>query len=426
VLFKYSKPQTYIVEHLRFTYQGVNYHGNGVLTWEPEEGFYLVARIHPKDKPVQIVERSVEVYKTAYIRLWLGAGLRAVLPLRTVRIWEFMQMTLSQRFSRALFIHSTEPSSLHSWSGNALFESKDNIILPDPLAVETKIQEKVVEQEYYLGGLYFEGPQGTKVIARAQGESKGASLIRAFWNFPLTAKGKHWCWRYADGFRLALSMLSGQMVQMKYREVHRQSRIYQEIVKNPPPFNLGVVFRLFDYAKLNKEMILRLAEFFAREEELVDVARRIFLQVAEASRQHTIAGQALLLSTTLEALLRTIYKRPFQRNKKKSKFALNHFLKKLRQQYLESSPNGSQWRPIISKVQKAYQRLRHRYAHPDWLTSSGGSFSKEGIAQIINDMMILSRFYGLVILRLAQIEVKNPRLPAPFETWGPISVGEIR
>lgn len=52
------------------------------------------------------------------------------------------------------------------------------------------------------------------------------------------------------------------------------------------------------------------------------------------------------------------------------------------------------WEPACDKALQVRDRLRHRNAHPDWITHAGGSLSKAEWQQSIEDLTFLSRFYG--------------------------------
>ncbi|MDZ8070437.1 MAG: hypothetical protein RMY64_33320 [Nostoc sp. DedQUE08] len=61
-----------------------------------------------------------------------------------------------------------------------------------------------------------------------------------------------------------------------------------------------------------------MTEFFIRDTSKAEVCRRIFWQLVEVSNQHSQQAQELLLSTILEASLRSIDGRLFTAKKDKS------------------------------------------------------------------------------------------------------------
>jgi hypothetical protein len=52
----------------------------------------------------------------------------------------------------------------------------------------------------------------------------------------------------------------------------------------------------------------------------------------------------------------------------------------------------------------AWRRLRHRNAHPDWLHGDGNDSIRR---QAVEDLMTLTRFYGIMIFAMARV----PTLP---------------
>jgi hypothetical protein len=71
--------------------------------------------------------------------------------------------------------------------------------------------------------------------------------------------------------------------------------------------------------RANKLVFLKLTEFFLCGDGNAETCWTIFCQMTDASRQQTRQGQELLLATVLEAILRSLYKLPFQERKAGSK-----------------------------------------------------------------------------------------------------------
>ena len=252
--------------------------------------------------------------------------------------------------------------------------------------------------------------------------------MRIEWKLPIGEWTKSESWEFARGLQHAISVLSGQALELKYREMYRVGRHVMEMFFTRPPSSLGVIFRPFDKTFLNKEEIIRLAAFFVKGGEKADVAKKMFHQMVEASAQRTKAGQELLLSTILEAALRSIYGHPFEpiRKKRAASFSVEKALKRFREDFLAPSREANRhWRKITNQVLEAYKRLRHRNAHPDWLSIQGGGYSKDELEQSTNDMILLSRFYGYMIMGLAGFRYEVPRFPAPVSEWKPMMTIEF-
>ena len=83
-------------------------------------------------------------------------------------------------------------------------------------------------------------------------------------------------------------------------------------------------------------------------------------------------GQAaeLLLSTILEAALRTWEEIPFVLGDRT--FNRKVSLERFREEYF-----SEEWKESCDLALRSHTNLRHRNAHPDWLTGHGGSLSHE-------------------------------------------------
>lgn len=60
---------------------------------------------------------------------------------------------------------------------------------------------------------------------------------------------------------------------------------------------------------------------------------------------------------------------------------------------------------------KTHVDLRHRNAHPDWLTAPNGVLSKDELKQSTRDLVFMSRFYGYMILAMAGFKEMEPLFP---------------
>lgn len=68
---KYLNKEEYYVDDLWFQHGGTIFRGNGVLTWSPEKGFHLVAKILKGNRPRKVEIRSIEIVKPPdYLTQW--------------------------------------------------------------------------------------------------------------------------------------------------------------------------------------------------------------------------------------------------------------------------------------------------------------------------------------------------------------------
>ena len=425
-MFDYFKSQEYFVDHLWFVHEGIRYNGKGVLYWDPEDGFHIVANIkHSEiDLPFQKEFRSVTFGSSTSIYLRLSGGSHVVLPVFFPNEINLFQGHLSEDSKRAIFIEPVSVPVKKHWFGSALLELTNSITLPDSVSIKTKIGESQPRQSFSLDGIYYETENGLKVI----GYQKEKKYLELSWSLPINNWTKTKCWEYARGLQYSISVLAGQTLELKYREVYRAKRRVREVFLNQPPVSLGLFFRPFDFDILDREKIVDLATFFVRYEKKAEITKKMFLQMAEASRQRTKSGQELLLSTILEAALRSIYEYPFDpnKNKRSDPFRLDRLLKRFREDYLASSKDANRrWKKVTSEVAKSHRLLRDRNAHPDWLSTKGGYYSKDKLEQAANHMIFLSRFYGYMIMGLANFKYGEPKFPLPVSEWKPIMTTQI-
>jgi hypothetical protein len=128
--------------------------------------------------------------------------------------------------------------------------------------------------------------------------------------------------------------------------------------------------------------------------------------MADAARQETTQGHELFLSTILEAIFRTINNRPF--------IAGGHYGREDREKDMASFQQkflAAKWDLACKKALELHARLRHRNAHPDWLTTPSGALSKKELKESTKDLIFLSRFYGYMILALAGFKDLEPLFP---------------
>jgi mRNA deadenylase 3'-5' endonuclease subunit Ccr4 len=218
-----------------------------------------------------------------------------------------------------------------------------------------------------------------------------------------------------------LSIVSSKTSLLRYHETHRNHRVAKEYNANGESSSLGLIFRLFDHDVVDKNLVVHLALYLSQESENEKIIRRILIQIVDASKQNTKRANELLLSTILEAALRTLYNLPFIPGQRS--FDLQKVLKRFQSEYLTGS-HEDKWDTIIVKLSEVYRRLRHRNAHPDWLSAPMGMLSVPALEQTVDDMIFLSRFYGYMILALSGFKDIEPKFPVPTSKWKPIMVME--
>jgi hypothetical protein len=414
----YFKQTQYLLETIRIDYLGGHYQGHGVMTWEPDNGFHLEAFL---TRQGDVLVRPVEIGKIGIlcksdfrsIRMKVKHSSWAIAPGVPLydRLDLLMNDHLSIDLSRVIFFSRCNPSNQHTqWFGTALYRTSKQLMLPDTVLSHLSISNQDTGWQVSRAGIYYEDEEKQKIIGRIV--EKG--YLELNWALSSSVWSKTHCWHWPEAAQDALSILFGQTVRLLRREVCRGSQKCTEVRKDCnvefldflSPFGFG------NQHNLDKDIFVRLTEFLARNEPHAEVCRNIFKQIAEASRQQTTQARELLLSTILEAALRSIYQHPYKDGDKTN--VVEKYLKQFRDKYLPSK----EWKPIKEEVLKAHKRLRHRNAHPDWLISRGGTLSDKEKEKALDDMIFLSCFYGYMIMAIAGFKDLEPRFPTPHKEGG--------
>lgn len=425
---KYLDKQEYYVDSFWFRHKGVAFQGSGVLTWSPENGFHLMAKIFEGNRPNIVEARSIEIAKPLRIMLKISTTWGktiAMTPNLYLRDSDLhFNRSLTINFGRAVFFHHSNAeneSMRENWFGSAIFEVNQSLIFPDAIHKDVKLGDKPFGESFSRTGFYYLGNNKEDI----SGEIEENKYIHLNWSLPKANWSKGKSWQFAEALQDALSITSGSIARLRFHEAYRGHRIAKEYNANETPISLGLIFRFFDFDILPKEVVGSLAFFLAEKTEREFIIRKMFWQTVDASKQNSDGGRALLLSTVLEASLRTLYKLPYVPNRPSHKdpFKIQEKLKQFQVDYL-SGKYELKWKKKIEEIIEAYKHLRHRYAHPDWVTTQDGMQSDLEIEQSINDMIMLSRFYGHMILALSGIKDLEPKFPVPFSNWKPIMTME--
>jgi hypothetical protein len=420
----------YYLENIWFRYDGIAYRGNGVLRWTPEDWFRIVAKIKGDSTPKRKEFRSIDFKDPVRVRLEIGSrrdkktAITPFLHINDMRLlfWE----PFSINFRRMVFFQHIPSSqtSKEKWFGSAMFETEQGLMFPDTLHREERIGDRQLRESFARAGFEYIGENGEKIT----GEIRDEKYLYFDWSLPKQSWTKERSWHFAEALQDALSIISGKVIRLRYHETYRNHRMVKEYNGNGDPSSLGLIFRFFDFDIVEKSLVVCLAIFLSQKSKNEGIIRKILWQLVDASKQNSQQASELLLSTILEAALRTLYDLPFVpgRPPQEDPFKKSlEILKRFQVEYL-SGTKTSKWEEAVEKVYEAYRRLRHRNAHPDWLSTPMGMLSVPEKERTMNDMILLSRFYGYMILALSGIKELDPKFPAPISNWGPIMTMETR
>lgn len=409
----YFQDTEYTLERVWFDYLGGCYVGRGLMRWSPDGGFHLDAFLERSGPPLP---PEIQVGK---VRLLGDAEVRSIRmkpeayewAVATVPLTDRVDLTLQNRLSvdlaSVLFCRKDCGPAGSARSDSALLATGPTPRMPDTVETEERLAGKILRKNYALGGISYADEVVTLVGRRA-----GDSVLELTWKLVRGRGARRQSWAWPTAFRDALSIVSGHAVVLLQRAVRRGAYELVQVRRKEAVKSLGLLSLLNPGPLVDKELLAKLAEFLVRPGDSATVCRAIFNQTLAAAGQGTWQAMELLLSTILEAALRTLDKRPFKPGDRS--WRIDSSMKRFRQRYLSDN-----WRRHCEHALQVHRRLRHRNAHPDWLSGHGGALSDEEMSKSLDDMIFLARFYGYMILAIAGFNDIRPTFPKPHKEWGP-------
>ena len=421
---EFNDSAKFVLDGVRFSHQGKTYKGQGFMEWNPATGFQIDALMDKTFAPVDGFKTLGQIIvntKEDVFSVWLnirghGRGIARAFPLDQHKsLFPDNHLCLSE-LQRVLFF-SRLPKEFQStsqfWSGSALYLTTMKFEFPDQLNTKTELNGRMIYASNSTG-LSVDEDDNWSLSGRQISDDK----FELSWALNKNRWSRNDAWRFGEAARRALSIISAQMVWIAKQELSRDGQKIEELRQRAEPKGLSYYFwpllgkdgGVFEYWKFNKVAFLKLTEFFLRGSPNAETCWKMFCQMVDASRQKTTQGQELLLATILEAGLRTLYNLPFQERKIGSSttpaFNRKTLMEKFRNDFL-----SDKWIKACDKALELHTKLRHRNAHPDWLTSSDGTLSKEQLKESYAASIFLSRFYGYMILGMAGFKDIEPRFP---------------
>lgn len=410
----YLQETEYVLSRIWFDYLGGHYEGRGIMNWKPEQGFHLEAFIERESETCPLPE-LIEIGKVGIIHkddigIVRMKSPRFYLAIASVPLFDRADVIVEKRLSVKLgniVFYSPNPIYVDdsNFYGRAFFEA-ENLLLPDMIITKKGIGIYSGETEIDRG-IEYDIVNNHAVFAHIAEDN----TIELFWRLSKSRWNKTDSLNWPEAIRYALSVLSGQEVRVLQRETDFSFYGRRQVSKRESSHHLGILSPLPPNSLLNRELFVLLIEFFAKNGRNAMICRRVFDQMLETSRQETWQGKELLLSTILEATLRTIENHPFKPGD--NSFNLKDSLRRFQGKYLSTHCNDA-----CERAYKVWRRLRHRNAHPDWLIGEGGALSEDEIEDSIDDIIFLSRFYGYMMLGLAGMTTMGrPTFPKTHREW---------
>jgi hypothetical protein len=412
-----SDENVFLYDRVQADYESCTYAGPGIGRWGPDSGLSLDAMVQrvSGERPSQI-DIGVPTFdsdpKFSTIRLRSGKHDRAVVLLRG-RLRDQLGVVTNGHLeirspSVISWCRDTHPPQRPV--GCLFYEGKHDQRLPDQVRTETYIGKRKVNDRYNLG-LDFR-LNGYDIVIRSTGDQK----YTIWWGLPDCDSLHGRVGEWPRALVLAWQLVCGASISPVASEFQDTRRRISVFARREKKVRLGHLKLIDADAGVSGEMVLALCRLFASGSKESAVARHLLLQCFDAVRNDTWQAVMFLMATALEAVLRTLYGHPFSsQGQKHDTYDRNACLDQLWTDYFDGS-----WAAIKSTVKGAFERVRHRSAHPDWLKSFGGALSSEHMEETFNDLVYLSRFYGFLMLAMAGTPNLEPRFPVPVAKWKPV------
>ncbi len=416
----YNNPAKYVLDGVRFSYRGESFKGQGFLTWDPKTGFHIDALLDKnfgiKDslKPVNpiIINTKEDTFPIFLAVRNVG---RAIIP-RAFPVSQKHSFRpdnhLSMNLERVIFVSkrpriNQTPSKY--WSGSAEFLTAEKLEFPDHLNTHTTLGGQQLI-DHYSSGLFHDDKENWSISGYSPADGK----FELSWALNKNRWGRKDALRLGEAARKALSIISSQTVWITKQNNLRDGSEIEDLHCPEEAKSLNYFFQpllnqdmgVMECWHFNKIAFLKLTGFFLKGGIYAETSWRIFHQMVDASLQKTAQAQELLLATILEAVFRTINNRPFKVGDYYPEKMRKADMDKFRAEYF-----SEKWIKACDKALDLHRDLRHRNAHPDWLTSDDGGMSKGELIKSYSSIIFLSRFYGYMILGMAGFKDLEPRFP---------------
>lgn len=408
----YARKMDWVLEDVSFYYVGGRYRGRGLLTWRPDSGFHLEAFVTRSGPPVPsplilgAVRLATKQDRTS-IRMQIQyGGLAYTLATLADRFDVLHQGRLSARLGVVRFMRRLPEVARKAtrWSGSALIKLPRSILWPDSLTRTVHLNDQKISESFEHGGLLHE----TDTL-RVRGQEDDRQFA-VHWSMEKPAYRRTDAWRWPEAFRQALSIELGSSLPLLERETFVFPKQHTERVRPGKAVDLAP-FQPFEGDLVDKARLFCLTEFFRKDSREAKIAWKLFDQMVRTKQQERWDDTELILSTALEGTLRSLDGAASSDRE----WQLDASLARFRGKYLSRD-----WRIACTRAFKAFEHLRHRTAHPEWMLDVDAERSES-----FRELQFLSRFYGYMILALARFPNLQPvfggKLMAPVPPAPPPS-----
>ncbi len=374
------------------------YRGPGLGQWNPEKGYCLdmFATLVRGNAPKSIsMDRSTLILqeRASSIRLREAGPSRGVLFVR-----EQVRPSLGLVANGHLELRT---NSVTHWtrngirlshpSGTILFRGQQPALLPQGAKTVTCIDERQV-YERTSGGLDYD-KDGVSFCIRSIRDN----TYQIDWGLPERTSHGPSAGVWASGVIQAWQFLLSASVFPIGSEFQRDDRRVTVYAAPDKPVALRRIALLDQARQISGNELYLLSRLFAGRSVESIIAQKLLAQCFDAVRNTNWQAVMFLIGTALEAVLRTKYAIPYDPKRHRT-VRIRECIQSVCVEYV--IPRISE---VSNKVWRAYKRVRHRSAHPDWVSSFGGAVCSARELEALHDVCTLTRFYGCLILAMAGI-----------------------
>lgn len=403
--FKLDETTEVDVGYLSFDSRGRRFQGSGRLKWDPKEGFRLEAIIKPKrefkGKIVIPLGKAGPVPRKCF-RFEIEGSWKAICPNVFFSDWEEIALNLKQTvavefYNLILFSHRSYVNDGQNTYGRCFFKVRKNSVFPDKVNYEVKIADETFFRKQKLQGLSLDNE-----LIKLVGFLNETGQFEVLWQPSNKIQSKQDEWNIAVAIKDALSLCLGQTAYLVKRDLYRKNKTVLELITSRDVNNLGAFAPLMKEVTFDKELFLVLFKIFLKNDIESVIIRNLFYRIADAVHTHNSDLWAFMLSSALEGFLRTYFNKPYPK-----RFSWKNSLEQFRNLHFRGH-HENEWKKIFSAVSHIYDKFRNKNAHPDWCRAARLN-SHEASQKEFDDLVLLSKFYGYVILALAGYKDLEPK-----------------
>jgi len=277
--------------------------------------------------------------------------------------------------------------SIDGSSGHVTLALDSSSTLFTPLSETTQIGEHESSRMSASEAIAAERA-GVQIIGRLDDQHR----VKLRWAASDSGLCRNQTWGFGYALRVAISLCTGCGASVLERELQRQDRVYREVIPYQKPSRLGSIHWFEPFKTPNAEECLELSLALSQDPVLLDTAWGAFSQLLASQEQRAWGLPELLVAIALEGLLRSLEGRPFEPG---DWYDAKKSLSALRKTRFPSVTNDE-----CDAAIEAYKRLRHRNAHPDWLTTDQ-RLSRDELTRSSADKSLLSKLYGRILFEVA-------------------------